>query len=97
MSVPGVFRVALRMQVRDAFDPREAIFGGTRYLRVRIRFAHCRLDNRMRRSQRTCRIRYHVVTRKQERLATASAEIFRAPLATAARLRHPVFAAKTLE
>jgi len=25
---------ALRMQVRDAFDPREAIFGGTRYLRV---------------------------------------------------------------
>lgn len=25
---------ALRMQVRDTFDPREAIFGGTRYLRV---------------------------------------------------------------
>jgi soluble lytic murein transglycosylase-like protein len=25
---------ALRMQVRDVFDPREAIFGGTRYLRV---------------------------------------------------------------
>lgn len=25
---------ALRMQVRDSFDPREAIFGGTRYLRV---------------------------------------------------------------
>ncbi len=25
---------ALRMQVRDPFDPREAIFGGTRYLRV---------------------------------------------------------------
>lgn len=25
---------AMRMQVRDAFDPREAIFGGTRYLRV---------------------------------------------------------------
>lgn len=25
---------ALRMQVRDAFDPRENIFGGTRYLRV---------------------------------------------------------------
>jgi len=25
---------ALRMNVRDAFDPREAIFGGTRYLRV---------------------------------------------------------------
>jgi soluble lytic murein transglycosylase-like protein len=25
---------ALRMQVRDAFDPREAIFGGTRYLRI---------------------------------------------------------------
>lgn len=25
---------ATRMQVRDAFDPREAIFGGTRYLRV---------------------------------------------------------------
>jgi soluble lytic murein transglycosylase-like protein len=25
---------ALRMQVRDAFDPRESIFGGTRYLRV---------------------------------------------------------------
>ena len=25
---------AIRMQVRDAFDPREAIFGGTRYLRV---------------------------------------------------------------
>jgi soluble lytic murein transglycosylase-like protein len=25
---------AVRMQVRDAFDPREAIFGGTRYLRV---------------------------------------------------------------
>jgi soluble lytic murein transglycosylase-like protein len=27
-------QTALRMQVRDAFDPREAIFGGTRYLRV---------------------------------------------------------------
>jgi soluble lytic murein transglycosylase-like protein len=25
---------AMRMQVRDAFDPRENIFGGTRYLRV---------------------------------------------------------------
>lgn len=25
---------ATRMQVRDAHDPREAIFGGTRYLRV---------------------------------------------------------------
>jgi hypothetical protein len=25
---------ALRMQVRDAFDPRENIFGGTRYLRI---------------------------------------------------------------
>src|SRR5262249_6038818 len=25
---------ALRMQVRDTFDPRENIFGGTRYLRV---------------------------------------------------------------
>ena len=25
---------ALRMQVRDPFDPRQAIFGGTRYLRV---------------------------------------------------------------
>jgi|HubBroStandDraft_6_1064221.scaffolds.fasta_scaffold220502_2 soluble lytic murein transglycosylase-like protein len=25
---------AMRMQVRDSFDPREAIFGGTRYLRV---------------------------------------------------------------
>src|SRR5262249_47803331 len=25
---------ALRMQVRDPMDPREAIFGGTRYLRV---------------------------------------------------------------
>jgi soluble lytic murein transglycosylase-like protein len=25
---------AMRMQVRDPFDPREAIFGGTRYLRV---------------------------------------------------------------
>jgi soluble lytic murein transglycosylase-like protein len=25
---------ALRMQMRDAFDPRENIFGGTRYLRV---------------------------------------------------------------
>ena len=27
-------QTALRMQVRDSFDPREAIFGGTRYLRV---------------------------------------------------------------
>jgi len=25
---------AMRMQIRDAFDPRENIFGGTRYLRV---------------------------------------------------------------
>ena len=27
-------QTGLRMQVRDAFDPRENIFGGTRYLRV---------------------------------------------------------------
>jgi soluble lytic murein transglycosylase-like protein len=27
-------QTAMRMQVRDAFDPRESIFGGTRYLRV---------------------------------------------------------------
>jgi soluble lytic murein transglycosylase-like protein len=35
---------AARMQVRDAYDPRENIFGGTRYLRILANLFHGDLD-----------------------------------------------------
>ena len=64
---------------------------------VRIRFAHGQLDEVMCGCKRTRGIRHRCVPGEQKGLTTASAEIFRAAIATAARLRHPLFTAESLE
>src|ERR1700722_11435697 len=62
-----------------------------------IRVTHSVFHNRVRWRQRAGWICHRGVSGKQKRLAAASAEVFRAPLAGAAGLGHPVFAAKSAE
>src|SRR5690242_21465697 len=51
----------------------------------------------MARRQRAGRVCSGGISGQQQRLAAAAAEILRAPLAAAARLRHPAFSSEALE